>query len=191
MPINNWDEIDRIAGYMSRPECEWLASTASKVYSWTELGGYCGRSIMAVALHLPKGASLRVVDLYLGQCMAAGQTLFTTYNEITQKRPDLTWILVRMDSARAAEVLPETEVCFVDASHAYENVKADILAWQSKSDILCGHDYGYEAWKGVKQAVDELLPDPERPAGSIWVARNQSAQANGTQPAISSQLAGP
>ena len=48
---------------------------------------------------------------------------------------------------------------FIDASHEYEDVKNDILAWLPKvkvGGILAGHDY-LQMWPGVIMAVDELL----------------------------------
>ena len=47
---------------------------------------------------------------------------------------------------------------FIDAGHDYESVKKDILAWISKvkpGGLLCGHDINI---KGVRDAVEELLP---------------------------------
>jgi SAM-dependent methyltransferase len=47
---------------------------------------------------------------------------------------------------------------FIDASHEYEDVKNDILAWLpkvKKKGILAGHDYG--TFDGVTRAVDEIF----------------------------------
>jgi hypothetical protein len=170
MHICDWEAIDRIPGYMSRIECEWLADCASRAVSWTELGAYCGRSMLCVGLHLPKGASLRVVDCYLGTIARAGQTLFTTFIELQQKRPDLEIVLAYTDSAKAATVLPDCDVVFVDAGHTYQNVVADIKAWRPKCRQLCGHDLNEKEWPQVARAVRELVPRFVTPTGSIWAA---------------------
>ena len=52
---------------------------------------------------------------------------------------------------------------FIDAEHAYENIKKDILVWMPKvknGGILAGHDYPLDSippFPGVKLAVDEIL----------------------------------
>lgn len=63
---------------------------------------------------------------------------------------------------------------FIDASHEYEDVKADILAWLPKvkpGGILAGHDYyaeGYDYFPGVKQAVNEVLPSVQT-SEDCWI----------------------
>jgi hypothetical protein len=62
------------------------------------------------------------------------------------------------------------EFCFIDGSHEYEDVKADILAYLpkvKKGGILSGHDYD-RIWAGVIQAVDETLGQVEVVHGS-WI----------------------
>ena len=64
------------------------------------------------------------------------------------------------------------DFCFIDGSHEYEDVKADILAYLPKvksGGILSGHDYD-RIWSGVIKAVDEILVDVEVLNGS-WIYR--------------------
>lgn len=94
-------------------------------------------------------------------------------------------IPVRSHSLNAAETLRslglQVDVCFIDASHDYENIKADILAWaplMKKNGLMAGHDYYPEgeepfAWIGVRQAVQELFPDAQKVATSIWWSRSK------------------
>jgi hypothetical protein len=54
---------------------------------------------------------------------------------------------------------------FIDGSHKYEDVKADIPAYLPKTKkLICGHDYN---WLSVRQAVDEVLGDVKG-AETIW-----------------------
>ena len=51
-------------------------------------------------------------------------------------------------------------LCFIDGSHEYEDVKADLIAWLpkvKKGGILAGHDYVSDNNTGVCKAVDEVL----------------------------------
>jgi hypothetical protein len=54
---------------------------------------------------------------------------------------------------------------FIDASHEYEDVRDDIIAWYPKvkpGGIIAGHDYYHEEYDwfpGVKRAVNELLTE--------------------------------
>ena len=56
---------------------------------------------------------------------------------------------------------------FIDASHEYEDVKADIVAWLPKikpGGVLAGHDYyigDFDYYPGVKQAVNEAFSEFE------------------------------
>jgi predicted O-methyltransferase YrrM len=60
---------------------------------------------------------------------------------------------------------PPVDLVFIDGDHHYEHVKSDIQAWLphiKPGGVLCGHDYGYEKWAGVKQAFDEETPHLQR-----------------------------
>lgn len=71
----------------------------------------------------------------------------------------------KMSSEDAAEIIPDNSLdfIFIDANHAYDYVKADIIMWTPKvksGGIIIGHDYNPERPEfGVIQAVNELIPD--------------------------------
>lgn len=75
----------------------------------------------------------------------------------------------------AAETLHETfDFVFIDASHDYANVKADIIAWAPRlkpGGIFAGHDY-CKSWPGVMEAVDELIPNKQL-TKSVWWTRTE------------------
>ena len=82
-----------------------------------------------------------------------------------------------MTSMQAAEEARlhgvQFDFIFVDASHDYQSVKDDILAWQPllvDGGVFCGHDYNYPQCPDVKRAVDELIPDFYL-IDTIWVAK--------------------
>lgn len=163
----HWSVATEVPGFMSQEELGFLAETASKVTSWTELGGFIGRSLLAVGLSLPPNSRLQVVDYQLGFHKRAGQTLLDTYETIVGFRPDLEVILVKCDSAKAASYLKGSEVVFIDAGHGYESVKADIQAWKGKTNKLLGHDYDPDK-PGVIRAVDEAFGKPARVVDTVW-----------------------
>jgi hypothetical protein len=77
---------------------------------------------------------------------------------------------IRMLSTEAAALYQDESLDFIciDASHDYENVKADILAWLPKlksNGILAGDDYPYPA---VAKAVQEICPGHTGQIGWWW-----------------------
>jgi len=82
---------------------------------------------------------------------------------------------LRMTSLEAASHYEDESLSFVllDASHKYEDVKADILAWLPKiksGGIIAGDDYHY-TWQGVVDAVNECIPDVEIVDNITWAYR--------------------
>lgn len=76
-----------------------------------------------------------------------------------------------LSSSYAAIWPRKVALIFIDGSHEYEAVEADILNWRphvALGGILCGHDYG--AFPGVTEAVDELIPPADRHmvGHSVW-----------------------
>jgi hypothetical protein len=160
----DWKAIDSIPGYMSRDECDWLATLAVSVSSWTEIGVYAGRSMFAVGLYLPPCARLQLVD----PKFQAGFNAVLT--ELKGRRTGLDVRVWECDSTHAAGLMSESDVVFVDGSHDYADVCDDIRSWKPKCSTLCGHDYHSE-WPGVFRAVNELCGTIANPVGTIWVCQ--------------------
>lgn len=78
------------------------------------------------------------------------------------KRPQLR--VLRMTSELASALFPDGyfDLVYIDASHYYEDAKADIIAWLPKvkeGGFISGHDYGSarQSHRGVTTAVNEVL----------------------------------
>lgn len=170
MRVASWECAVGIPGQTAREELQWLAKLARGSDSWTELGAFCGRSMLAVGLSLRNGALLQIVDHRLGDWMRRGITLWDTYAELTQQRPDLRITLHRGNSAESALRLARTRVVFVDAAHDYESVLADVAAWKDRCRILCGHDYDRD---DVQRAVAVHCSDVTTPVGRLWMASRE------------------
>lgn len=74
---------------------------------------------------------------------------------------------------------------FIDASHRYEDVSADIDAWWpliQPGGVLAGHDYQWS--EDVRRAVDERFPNAEK-FGECWFVRKPrngtTASTEGTE----------
>jgi hypothetical protein len=87
-------------------------------------------------------------------------------------------ITMRLSSLVAASLARDHKenlsFVFIDASHLYDDVKADIAAWTPKlrpGGLLAGHDYRIGMWPGVTQAVDEAFGSRVEHRGNSWVVR--------------------
>jgi predicted O-methyltransferase YrrM len=55
------------------------------------------------------------------------------------------------------------DVIYIDGSHDYKSVKADILAWKPHiTKFISGHDYRKNKFPGVIKAVNEVLGKPDK-----------------------------
>lgn len=90
--------------------------------------------------------------------------------------------LIKAYSPKVSETYEDCSIdfCYIDASHEYEDVKNDIIAWLPKvkpGGMLCGHDFygvnhhGFgKGWVGVFQAVDEIFGHQNvENRGDSWV----------------------
>jgi predicted O-methyltransferase YrrM len=173
-----------VEGWMAESELEYLAGLAEdsnndlieKKGRILELGSWKGRSTSVLAQHT-QGLVI-AVDTWRGsvehQPQLKGRPASGVLQDFTANvsRYGNVWPLIA-NSQDAAHIVAlarlKFDLIFIDASHDYESVKADIQAWMpflSRWGVLCGHDY--MRW-GVKKAVHELVPHHRLvPNTSIW-----------------------
>lgn len=84
-------------------------------------------------------------------------------------------ILEGNSAAMAAHVGDgDLDFVFIDASHDYDSVRADIQAWLPKvrqGGMVLGHDWNPERFPGVIQAVTERFANPMLFPDHVWGAR--------------------
>lgn len=83
---------------------------------------------------------------------------------------------MRMESVLAAQTFNDNSLDFVyiDASHEYEDIRSDILAWYPKvknGGFIGGHDY--PSWPGVQKAVDELIKESITQQEESWLVEKK------------------
>lgn len=155
-------------GWLMESEATYLASVASKSRLIVEVGSWMGRSTCALAANAGEGMVF-AVDTWKGSSEHAGQLaakpegwLFSEFRRNTQGLPIVPVPLPSLDAAFLfAKTSIQFDAIFLDASHDYDSVKSDILAWTPllrPNGILCGHDYDPPHWMGVMHAVEECVP---------------------------------
>jgi hypothetical protein len=142
---------------------------------FVEVGVWKGKSIsyaVVEGINRNKNIKFYGVDTFEGspdEHMVNDQSVLDgmLYNEYTINTDPISDYLTTIinDSVEASTLFEDGSVdfVFIDASHKYENVKADILAWLpkiKKGGSIGGHDYvstpGH-ADHGVYLAVNEIL----------------------------------
>jgi len=153
-------------GFMSEAELSYLARIAGKSRRIIEVGSWKGRSTIAFAENT--SGIVWAVDSWDGRLQHDTEAPINrqVFNEFLHNTEGLTNIWpVPMESTAAAKLMREAgmlaDVVFIDGTHSYEAVKADILAWRpllACYGIFCGHDFADPNWSGVEKAVRELIP---------------------------------
>lgn len=180
MQLTKAFKIANASGTMLGVELSWLAEQASHHDVIVEVGSWTGSSTRALAENT--SGVVYAVDTWDPPDMENYEHVLRDkepdwlYKKFLENMKGLSVgkvVPVKMLSLEAVEYLKgkiSSDMVFIDASHDYANVKADILAWRSLlvgGGLLCGHDYDVK-WPGVIRAVNELLPSRRIVAGRIW-----------------------
>ena len=134
--------------------------------TFVELGAWLGKS-SAYLCDKATHQNITIIDSWKGSPneLTTTHKLATEvdiYDLFLQNMGDRKYNVIKGESKVAAKMfLKESlDVVFIDLTHTYEAVKEDIKLWLpkvKKGGFIAGDDY-HEHWKGVIQAVDELLP---------------------------------
>ena len=142
---------------------------------FVEVGSWKGKSSAYMAVEIAN--SCKEIDFYCVDTWEGSiehknkQELFMLYNIFlsNMKPVESYYMPLKMKSLDAVSRFGDhsLDFVFIDASHEYEDVKADIIAWLPKikpGGILAGHDYyidDFDYYPGVKQAVNEEFSEFE------------------------------
>jgi len=172
----NITRAETIEGGMNPIELEWLANQASKCKRVVEIGSLRGRSARAMADNMTDDSVLYCVDHFKGSeehgdAFSNDDSLYRTFHANMQDHLDSGRVIViSLPSVDAASIVEESlDMVFIDASHDYDSVKADIESWKPllrSGGLLSGHDYGHPP---IEKVIEELFGRlPTVPGGSIW-----------------------
>jgi predicted O-methyltransferase YrrM len=165
-----------VPGWMDQHCLEWLAKKAATRTRIVEVGCWMGRSTAALAENT--SGVVFAVDTWLGseehQSEINAHAPDWLYREFLKNMQpyinNLKVAPIRMSSTDAARTLSgeQFDMVFIDASHDYESVKADIIAWLPLirlGGIICGHDRNHPP---VYRAVHEAFPERVEEETDIW-----------------------
>lgn len=186
-------------GWIAHDELLWLARAAKACgpnARIAQVGTWHGKSSRALSDNMCEGSKLFDVDTFNGSSgepdqhatakEREGDHCFQWYwdNQYEQILKGEV-IPMRMHSHNAAHTLNHRgikfDMVFIDADHTHQGVRDDIAAWAplvKDGGLICGHDYytvGEEpfAWIGVRETVEEMFPDAQKVATSIWWSRSK------------------
>jgi hypothetical protein len=162
--------------------------------NFVEVGTYLGKSISYLAVEIinsGKKIKLNAVDTWEGspleplqqsQSDVINKTLYVNFLKNIEPVKEIINV-VKSDSVKAADLYEDESVdfVFIDASHHYEFVKSDILAWYpkiKKNGYIGGHDYvspiGHSGGiYGVYHAVNELFQKFEIVDNASWISKKE------------------
>ena len=145
---------------------DYLLANMPKDGTFVELGAWLGKS-SSYLCDKATGQDIIIVDTWKGSPnelttthkLANEQDIYELFVENMGERK---YKAIKATSKAAARKFKaeSLDVVFIDLTHTYEAVKEDIKLWLpkvKKGGYIAGDDY-HENWKGVIQAVDELLP---------------------------------
>jgi len=182
-----WQNIKGHCDY--RDVYELMVEQSPNEAHFVEIGAYYGQSTAFMAVQiLNSGKKIKfdVIDTWAGDGSSEykdgqwGYELVTRGDEIFEKfkqnlKPvENYYNPIRMDSVKASQLYQDRSLdfVFIDGSHDYDFVKADIEAWLPKVKIggyLGGHDYMDPDHLDVIKAVNEAFGENKKIIHRSWL----------------------
>lgn len=155
---------NKILGWMSDKQLDWLFNISKGMKSVVEIGSYKGRSTHALLSGCD--GTVWAVDPFkdFNNDKDYYEEFIKNVGDFKNLKP------LRMKSEEAVKQFKDKSIdmVFIDGGHSYEEVKQDIEMWLPKTKkIICGHDYSKKAFD-VKSAVDEKFKDVKI-IEEIWI----------------------
>lgn len=128
-----------------------------------EIGSYRGLSAWGMAI---SAKTLTCIDTFKSATNGQRQTDgFTTMEAFENATRRFTNVRSFVGLSSEVKIIGDFDMIFLDATHTFEEVKADIERWWPRlrpGGVFAMHDYGHSAFEGVKLAADEFFgPAPE------------------------------
>lgn len=154
-----------VEGFLHCVELEKLVELAAN-REVLEVGSYRGLSAWGMALTARR---IVCVDTFKaatdGQRQTEDFTTLVAFQDAVARYRIVHALTLASEVAGPALGDQTFDMIFLDAMHDYDSVRNDIHRWWTKlrpRGILALHDYGHDAFPGVKQAADEIFgPAPE------------------------------
>jgi UDP-2,3-diacylglucosamine pyrophosphatase LpxH len=155
----------RIDGWLDRLEIYRLHQLAGEIPlkgTIVEIGSYRGRSTVVLALGAqPRKGKVYAIDTFEG---VKGDTHISGHDRdilgyalANNGVTDSVEIITAKSLAAAKKWSKSIDLLFLDGSHEYEDVLADLNAWSPHvAGLIACHDHN-ENWPGVPQAVSEFV----------------------------------
>ena len=168
--------VETIPGWMQKEELNWLFEQAKTHWTIVEVGSWFGRSTHALLSGTP--GDVWAVDHFQGSFNELdGEHKYAVEHGDVKQRflsyvGHFPWLhVVEAESTEAAKKFEDgsLDMVFIDATHIFTYVLADLRAWAPKLHVggmLCGHDW---TWSDVVTAVVKFFGRKVYPvAGTIW-----------------------
>lgn len=155
-----------------------------------EIGTYLGKSTCYMAERIRQlglNVKFHTVDVFVPDPQmrrrykkGEGKDIFNSFLENMRNAGVLDLITVhKKQSIEAAKLFADYSLFFVfiDGSHDYESVKADIKVWYPKikmGALIGGHDYGNQILTGADQAVRERFGSDFELIENSWLHRKHT-----------------
>lgn len=179
---------EKIHGWFNFPDLySEIISSAPDNFKFAEIGAWKGKSLayfVVEAINSGKNFEVFAIDTFLGSSehqrgrfgyeplIDVKDGLYNHFLENMNPIKDKIKVM-RESSLEAVSKFPDRyfDAVFIDASHDYNNVKNDLVAWFPKvKNCLYGHDID---WPGVKKAVGEFSGEKglkySRTSNSSWM----------------------